>query len=196
MESGPESAAPRGLLNETDGRELCRIARVTLTEYLTCGRIPPGRPHRAALVASAAVFVTLRRRGELRGCIGTVDDSTPIYQAVQEMTVAAATRDPRFPAVSEAELSDVDLEVSVLGPRERFRDPSELEVGRHGVAISAFGRRGLLLPKVALEAGWDAGTLLLAVCRKAGLPDDAWREPTAVLERFVAQVFEERPELA
>jgi uncharacterized protein len=180
-------------LTQPDRRELIRIARTTLAEYLQEHRIPPGKPHKANLVVPAAAFVTLRRDGELRGCIGTQRADLPLYRAVQEMAVAAATRDPRFPPVELAELDALTIEISVLAPAERIGGPDDLVIGRDGVTISLHGRRGLLLPQVAVEAGWDGATFLAQLCRKAGLPAIAWRDPAAVLERFTAVVFADEP---
>ncbi|HVV86482.1 MAG TPA: AmmeMemoRadiSam system protein A [Kofleriaceae bacterium] len=185
-------------LADDEKRELLRIARATLREHLDTGRIPPGKPHRPTLLAPAAVFVTLHRDDALRGCIGLVEARTPIYRAVQEMAVAAATRDPRFPPVTDEELDLLEVEISVLSHARPVRGPDELTVGVHGLVVEAFGRRGLLLPQVATEAGWDAATLLARTCVKAGLPPDTWQRPDARLTAFEAQVFSDRthPKLA
>jgi len=175
-------------LDPHERREVLRIARATLKEYLATGSLPPGAPHRAALVAPASVFVTLRQGSALRGCVGTMAD-LPLYRAVQDMAVAAATRDPRFSPVSRDELTLLTIEVSVLGPRKKVASPAEVQVGTHGVVVSTRERRGLLLPQVATENGWDAATFVERCCEKAGLPRDAWREAT--IEVFTAQVFEE-----
>jgi AmmeMemoRadiSam system protein A len=179
-------------LADDEKRELLRIARATLLEFLDTGRIPPGKPHRPTLLAPAAVFVTLHRDDALRGCIGLVEARTPLYRAVQEMAVAAATRDPRFPPLTEQELDDVDLEISVLSHARSVRGPEDLTIGKDGLVVEAFGRRGLLLPQVAPEAGWDAATLLARTCVKAGLPPDTWQRPEARLTAFEAQVFSDR----
>ena len=176
-------------LADDEKRELLRIARATLREHLDTGRIPPGKPHRATLLAPAAVFVTLHRDDDLRGCIGLLEARTPLYRAVQEMAIAAATRDPRFPPVADHELDDLDIEISVLSHARSVRGPDELTIGEDGLVVEAFGRRGLLLPQVATEAGWDAATLLARTCVKAGLPADTWKRPEARLTAFQAQVF-------
>lgn len=179
-------------LNDDEKRELLRIARATLREFLRSGRIPPGKPHRASLVAEAGVFVTLHHRGELRGCIGHVEETKPIYKIIQEMAVAAASRDPRFAPLAVDELDDCDIEISVLGSHARVAGPDEVVIGTHGLVIDAAGRRGLLLPQVAVEHGWDAAGFLEHLCRKADLPGDAWRDPAARIERFTAQVFSDQ----
>jgi AmmeMemoRadiSam system protein A len=179
------------VLAADEQRELLRIARATLREHQRSGNLPPGKPHRDTLLAPAAVFVTLHKAGDLRGCIGTTVAERPIYRAVQEMAVAAATRDPRFPPVTPDELGDVDLEISVLGALRPIAGPADLVIGRDGVVVEGLGRRGLLLPQVATEAGWDAEALLDRTCQKAGLPRDTWRAGTVKLFAFSTQVFSE-----
>jgi AmmeMemoRadiSam system protein A len=187
-------------LADDEKRELLRIARATLKEYLVSGRIPPGAPHRASMCAPAGVFVSLHgpaaegstAPGDLRGCVGQVAETAPLYKAIQEMTIAAASRDPRFKPVATEELPRLTIEISVLGERRRVRSPDEVQIGRDGLSISAFGRRGLLLPKVAEEHGWSGEIFLAKVCEKAGLPPEAWRDPEAVVEAFSAQVFDEK----
>lgn len=179
-------------LADDEKRELLRIARATLREYLETGRVPPGKPHRATLLAPAAVFVSLHRDHALRGCIGLVEATSPLYRAVQDMAVAAATRDPRFPPLDGEELDDTELEISVLSHARPVRGPDDLVIGEDGLVVECFGRRGLLLPQVAPEAGWDAPTLVARTCVKAGLPADTWKRPDARLTAFHAQVFSDR----
>jgi AmmeMemoRadiSam system protein A len=177
------------LLTDDEKRELLRIARTTLREYFYSGRIPPGKPHRDSLTAEAGAFVTLHREAMLRGCIGTQHESKPLYLTVQEMAIAAATRDSRFASVSEGELEELDIEISVLGHQSELKQPSDIRIGEHGLTIEHGGRRGLLLPQVALEQKWTAHVFLAQVCIKAGLSDDAWREDSAQVGLFTAQVF-------
>jgi AmmeMemoRadiSam system protein A len=181
-------------LAEDEQRELLRIARATVREYLLSGRIPPGAPHRPSLTAPASVFVSFHEGPELRGCIGTTQESTPVYRAVQEMAIAAASRDPRYPPLRLEELAAQCIEISVLGAREPIAAAADVTIGQHGLMVSSRvgGQRGLLLPKVAQEHGWSAETLLAQTCGKAGLPPDFWQRPEAVIERFTAQVFDER----
>ena len=179
-------------LGPDEKREILRIARATAVEFLRSGHIPPGKPHRRSLLAEAGAFVTLRvKSGELRGCIGTQSEDSPLYRTVQDMAIASATRDPRFPPVQLDELSGIVIEVSVLGERVRIREAREVEIGAHGLAIACRGMRGLLLPQVASESAWTAEEFLRRVCNKAQLPDDAWQQPEAAVERFTAQVFDE-----
>ena len=180
------------VLSDDEKRELLRIARSTLNEWLASGRIPPGAPHRQSLLAPAGVFVTLSEGDELRGCIGTTAEATPLYKTVQEMAVAAASRDPRFEPVRAEELNLVTVEISVLGGKQHLTGPEDIEVGKHGLHIVKANRKGLLLPQVATEHGWDAVTFLDKTCEKAGLPAGEWRSEEAVVEMFVAQVFDEK----
>lgn len=178
-------------LSENEKKELLRIARATLREYARTGHIPPGKPHRQELLDPASVFVSLHQGDQLRGCIGSLQDNAPLYKAIQEMTVAAATRDTRFEQVPSDEYPELNIEISVLGPMSRIHGPDEVQVGVHGLCLTRGARRGLLLPQVATERGWSAEVFLDRVCNKAGLPDGAWRGDDAVLEVFTAQVFDE-----
>lgn len=179
------------VLEPAEQRELLRIARATLREHLRTGRTPPGRPHRESLLAPAAVFVTLRRGEALRGCIGTTVAAEPLFASVQAMAISAATADPRFPPVVADELADLGLEISVLGQARPITGADDVQIGRDGLVVEGRGRRGLLLPQVAPEAGWDAVAFLDATCHKAGLPAGAWRDRDVRVTAFTAQVFSE-----
>jgi AmmeMemoRadiSam system protein A len=141
----------------------------------------------AVLSRPSPAFVTLRCGDELRGCIGHLEADRPLADVVARAAVAAATEDPRFPPVTAAELDELAVEISVLGPMQLVSDPMTIEVGRHGLVVHAGARRGLLLPQVASEWGWDRETFLEQLCVKAGLPRGAWR--TAELFIFEAEVF-------
>lgn len=134
-------------------------------------------------------FVSLHKSGNLRGCIGHVLPVQPLYQTVAVCAVDAAQRDPRFSPVSPEELSAIHIEISVLSPLQEI-EPMKVEVGRHGLLVSEGPRRGLLLPQVALQWGWDARQFLEQTCLKAGLEKDAWRRGAQV-EAFTAVVFGE-----
>jgi AmmeMemoRadiSam system protein A len=177
-------------LTDEDRAALLRLARDTLTQYLADGRIPRyDPPSDSPLRTPSAVFVTLKRDGQLRGCIGDVVAQMPLYLAVQRRALAAALEDPRFPAVQADELPHLTIEVSVLSPMTPVGDVAEIVVGTHGLFIVKGDQRGLLLPQVPVEQGWDRAEFLRQVCRKAGLPDDAWQH--AQLYRFTADVFGE-----
>jgi len=177
-------------LSEIEKAKLLEIARETLTEYLTAGTTPEYTPQGPGLLQEAAAFVTLRRRnGELRGCIGRIEVSQPLYRIVQESVISAATNDFRFPPVTREELSDILIEISALSPFQPLDSPDEIQIGRHGLVIRKDLRVGLLLPQVASDRRWERDEFLHAICLKAGLPSDAWRD--ADLYVFTAEVFEE-----
>ena len=181
------------VLLDDEKRELLRIARATLKEYFASGRVPPGAPHRACMTAPAAVFVSLYdKTGASRGSLGQTSESMPLYKAIQEMGIAAVSRDPRVPPVKAEELKDLTIEISVLGARRPVRAPSELELGRDGVVVSAGGKRAQMFPRAAIEGGWSAEQLLEKCCEKAGLATDAWRGADAVIEAFVTQTFDDK----
>jgi AmmeMemoRadiSam system protein A len=134
------------------------------------------------------VFVTIHHRGELRGCIGHMETVDSLPRIVARCAVAACSADPRFPAVAPAELPQIQIELSLLGPLEQAAAPADVEIGRHGLVVEMGRQRGLLFPQVATERHWDAATFLSQTCRKAGLPADSWQRGAKVW-RFDAEVF-------
>jgi AmmeMemoRadiSam system protein A len=183
------TSSRRGTFSAQEREELLRIARRALSTYVGEGRMPVEDPAHASLSVPGAAFVTLRGGERLRGCIGYTEPHAPLYRTVQECTVAAATEDPRFPRVTAGEVGDLRIEISVLTPLSPVR-PEDVKAGVHGLMIRKGERRGLLLPQVALEHGWDREAFLAQVCAKAGLPSDAWKEG-AELYSFTAEVFAE-----
>src|ERR1017187_7283505 len=165
---------------------LLRLAHDSIASALD-GReisLDPPTPH---LAEPRGAFTSLHLLGELRGCVGYVLPTCPVYRAVAETARAAAFDDNRFPPVSKEEAPHLEIELSILSPSQPIR-AEEVEVGRHGLLISWHGRRGLLLPQVPIEHGWDRTTFLEQTCRKAGLPLDAWQKG-ATIEAFTAEVF-------
>jgi AmmeMemoRadiSam system protein A len=136
----------------------------------------------------AGAFVTIRKKGQLRGCIGYPEPERPLLDVVEHCAVSAAISDPRFPPLTAAEWDDVDLELSVLGPIEPVDHISEVVIGRDGLIVEFGRRRGLLLPQVAVEWKWNAEEFAAQTCIKAGLPPDAWQKG-AKLFKFEAEVF-------
>ena len=126
----------------------------------------------------------------MRGSKGHTPADQPLCQAVQHMAVAAATEDPRFPPLTQEELADVTVEISVLSPFRRVTDVERVQVGTHGLMIFKDGRQGLLLPQVPVEQGWDREEFLEELCRKAGLPAGCWQEGASIYA-FTAVVFGE-----
>jgi AmmeMemoRadiSam system protein A len=180
------------MLTSQERAALLAFARATIVARLTGAHLPPpvalARPQ-----DHAGAFVTLHVDGELRGCIGYPGSTRRLDEVVGHCAVAAATEDPRFPALSAGEVRDLELEISVLTPIRRVHDVSEIEVGRDGLVIEDGFRKGLLLPQVAIEHRWDRDTFLAHTCLKAGLRPDAWRTGAKIF-KFQADVFgEPRP---
>ena len=176
-------------LDAAQRETLLGIARRALEGYVRAGKVPLEEGAQGKLAAPGAAFVTLTKNGRLRGCIGYTEAVAPLFKVVQECAVAAATEDPRFPPVSPMELPSLRVEISVLTPLVPIR-PEEVEIGRHGLMVSQGRMRGLLLPQVPVEWGWDRETFLDQTCVKAGLPPSAWRHG-ATLRAFTAEVFGE-----
>ena len=137
------------------------------------------------------VFVTLKKQGGLRGCIGKMDFERPLWANAMQAAVASALEDPRFSPVTPAELDEITIEISILDQPEELPEPGRFDVQRHGIIVQKGWRHALLLPKVAQEQDWDATKTLEMVCEKAGLPMDAWRDPAARLQVFTAFDFGE-----
>ena len=188
------------MTTETERARLIRIAREAIEEHVSRqsavgsnSRQSCDEPDMGSLGdRRAGVFVTLHLAGDLRGCIGHMDADEPLAESIARCAVAASSADPRFPAVTAAELPGLEIEISMLGAMEPITGPRDVEVGRHGLMIEKGGRRGLLLPQVAVEHEWDASMFLSQTCRKAGLPLDAWTRGAAVW-RFEAEVFGDDP---
>ncbi len=179
-------------LNEAEKALLLYIARESIASALE-GR-PPRLPEEVPpkLLEPYGAFVTLTKHGQLRGCIGTFHADKPLYQIVFEMARSAAFNDPRFPPLAPEELPEVEIEISVLSPMWRARSPEDVEVGKHGVYIVRGVHRGVLLPQVAVEYGWDRETFLDHTCLKAGLPPGCWQDPETEIYLFTAEIFSEK----
>ena len=194
MSEKPADKAPEPQdveLDEERQRKLLRLARRTIEEYVRHGRVLEVTEDDPVLTQPRGVFVTLRRKGMLRGCIGDLEGAKPLYRNVRDKAIASAANDFRFEPVSAAELNDLHIEISVLSPMRRVTDPSEIVAGKHGVLVSQGNRAGVYLPQVAAEQGWTREQMLTHLCQhKAGLAPDAWRKG-AELHSFTAQVFGE-----
>jgi len=189
LEQGPE-------VLDAKGRQLAlRMARETLRTYLKSGRVLDdeelGVPESGPWREPYGVFVTLKKDGALRGCIGHIFPVQPLWRGIRDNAIAAAVRDARFAPVGAQELDELHLEISVLTRPAAIPGPHAFVVGRHGVVLEAGGRRAVFLPQVAPEQGWDRATTLRQLARKAGLSIDVWRTPAARLSVFEAQVFAE-----
>lgn len=169
---------------------LLTIARESIAQYLLDGTMPAFTTTEPNLLRNSGAFVTLEQGDDLRGCVGHILGRQPLHVTVQQAAVGAATEDPRFPPLAPEELEQITIEISVLSPVKRVTSTQGIEVGRHGVVIVAEGTNALLLPQVASEEGWSREEFLEAASRKAGLPEDAWRQGAA-LYTFTAIVFGE-----
>ena len=151
--------------------------------------VPDEVPESAVLREKRGAFVTLKKNGELRGCIGYIEAYKPLYQTIREMALAAAFNDPRFPELKAQEWPEIEVEISVLTPLREIDDPDIVEVGKHGLLIRHADSTGLLLPQVALEYGWSREEFLAHTCNKAGLAADCWRRSGTRLYIFSADIF-------
>jgi len=178
---------------------LVRLARDAIESEFTQRELET-RPYKR-FSEERGLFVTLTREGELRGCIGYVQPIGPLYKTVVLAARAAAFHDPRFPPLRPEELGAIRIEVSILTePAEvKVQRPDEyltkIQVGRDGLIIKRGFRTGLLLPQVPVEYGWNVETFLEHLCRKAGLPIDAWKDPSTRIDAFQAEIYGEEESL-
>jgi uncharacterized protein len=173
-------------------KKLLALARRTIEEGAFGNKKPRPETDDADLAIPAGAFVSLHKRGGLRGCIGRFEADSPLNETVIDMAWAASKNDPRFNEVGKEELPDIDIEISVLSPLRKISDVKEIKVGRHGIYIIRGGRRGTLLPQVALEQGWNRETFLRHTCMKAGLPPDAYKDEGTDIYIYDALVFGEK----
>jgi AmmeMemoRadiSam system protein B/AmmeMemoRadiSam system protein A len=187
-----EVADPKADLTPADKRAMLELARETIHRYLTTETTPLARGFAPALNRKQGAFVTLKKQGELRGCIGHMVEDRPLCQVIGAMALQAAFNDRRFQPLRWSEWEDIEIEISVLTPFERVASPEEIVVGRDGVLIKKSGHSAVFLPQVATEQGWGREEMLNHLCRKAGLPQDAWQGDTEFYT-FQAEVFHENP---
>lgn len=190
LQQGPE------VLKAVDRALALRMARSTVRTFLHNGRVQSDDdlnvPAKGPLRDVYGAFVTLKKKGELRGCIGHIFPTAPLWRAIRDNAISAAVRDPRFPPVQASELPELELEISVLTPPHKIPAPEAFEVGRHGIVLHVGNRRATFLPQVAPEQGWDMPTTLSHLARKAGLAATAWRDARVELSVYEAQVFAEQ----
>jgi AmmeMemoRadiSam system protein A len=180
------------MTSDADRALLLKIAREAIAAHLNPEfRFAISNLQSAILARPGGAFVTIHKRGDLRGCIGHVEPLEPLGQVVPRCAVSAASSDPRFPPMAPDELDAVDIEISLLEPLEPVAGAQDILVGRHGLVVERGWQRGLLLPQVATEWKWSAEDFLAHTCQKAGLPRDAWKKD-AKIWRFEAEVFGER----
>ena len=181
---------PGERLSDEDRSTLLTFARRTIAQYLASKTTPLFRENSPELLSKQGAFVTLRKHGALRGCIGHMAEDRALGQVVGAMALQAAFNDRRFPPLSKSELAEIEIEISVLSPAREVTDPRDIVLGRDGVVLKKLGHSAVFLPQVATEQGWNRSELLSALSRKAELPSDAWQKG-AVLSVFRAEVFSE-----
>jgi uncharacterized protein len=173
---------------------LLAVARRTVIKAVANNPSIEQLPAELTSLECAGAFVTLRRSGRLRGCIGQIAFNQPLAEMVAYSAKAAALEDPRFEPVRAEELTEIEIELSILSPPEPVA-PEQVEAGRHGLIVSRGFQRGVLLPQVATEHHWGSLRFLEETCLKAGLARDAWTDPETQILAFTAQVFSEREAL-
>ena len=184
-------------LSQEEQKLMLELARSTLQSYLEMARIPQQKDNRflayPKLGENYGVFVTLRKKGELRGCIGSIIGSEPLYRGVIANAVHAAVEDPRFPPLAKSELQKVEIEISVMTPLQSLADYHGIRLGTDGVVIRDGRAQAVFLPQVATETGWTLDQFLGSLCLKAGLERDAYhRSRTMQFHVFQAKVFSEK----
>jgi len=179
-------------LSEQEKKALLEIAKRAIIAKAGNKDMPKLTMDLPILKEKRGAFVTLKKRGHLRGCIGYIKAVKPLGDTVQEMAVAAAFHDPRFPSVKGDEIRDLSFEISVLSPLQKIKNIEEIEVGTHGLYMVRGYNSGLLLPQVAIEYRWDRETFLKETCYKAGLPPKAWKDKETEIYIFSADYFNDR----
>jgi AmmeMemoRadiSam system protein A len=180
------------MLTEQQKKELLKLSRDTIAFYLESKKIVEKKITDPDLCKVMGVFVTLRKCNQLRGCIGNIVGTKPLYLGVIDMSVASATQDPRFMPVTKDDLADIDIEISVLSPLKKITNPDEIIIGVHGVLVKNDYAGGVYLPQVATETGWSKEEFMNSLCgHKAGMESDAWKTGACEIHVFTAEVFSE-----
>jgi len=177
-------------LTEEQKQQLLKIARESLAAYLAGKGLAQYQIDDPVLNQKLGVFVTLKKNGQLRGCMGNFYPETPLWQTVQKQAIIAATEDPRFPPVTQDELNQLEIEISVLSKPEKIDDWRQIKLGKHGVIIRRGLHSGTFLPQVARETGWDLETFLSVLCQqKAGLSADCYQDPATEIFVYTTETF-------
>jgi AmmeMemoRadiSam system protein A len=177
-------------LSEADRQSLLELARRAIVEAVSSQKPAGCIPHSGVFAEKRGVFVTLHARGRLRGCIGVIEAFEPLGESITRCAASAAFEDPRFSPVSQEEVRELQIELSLLSPPEPIL-PQNIEIGKHGLLISQAAKRGLLLPQVAVQHKLGREQFLEETCRKAGLAAHAWQEPETQILGFTCEVFSE-----
>lgn len=181
------------MLTEEQKDKMLKLARKSIINYLKSGKKLAVKETDSALNNEMGAFVTLHKRGQLRGCIGNLVGRGPFYLTVRDMAVEAAVADPRFQPVTLDEMEEIDIEISALSPMEKINNPEIIEVGKHGVLVRRGFASGVYLPQVATETGWNREQFMNSLCgQKAGMPSNAWKKGECDIYIFTALVFDEK----
>lgn len=178
-------------LSQGEKKTLLRLARETISAKLNNEDLQIPAIIEKRLNQRTGVFVTLLKKGKLRGCIGYMQTDKPLYQSVQELAEAAAFHDPRFQPLKREELPDIQIEMSVLSGFEKISNIKRIKTRHHGILVRHGDYQGILLPQVAEKYNWGRETFLQHACVKANLPKEDWKNPETELFIFTAQIFEE-----
>jgi len=181
------------MLSDKQKQILLKIARETIKIYIKTGKTPTFKINDRLLNEEYGSFVTLYKKGQLCGCIGNIIGTMPLWKTVRDMAIESATGDPRFSAVTEDELEQIDIEISILTNPKRIKNIDEFHLGKHGVMVKKSFNQGVFLPQVAKETGWSKEEFLSTLCsHKANLSPDAWKDKDTEIHIFSAQVFREK----
>ncbi|HOK22885.1 MAG TPA: AmmeMemoRadiSam system protein A [Candidatus Hydrothermia bacterium] len=178
-------------LNEKEKKILLELARKSIENKLKGEKEPFPEVETENLNVETGAFVTLKKNGVLRGCIGYIKGIKPLWEAIVDLAKESAFHDPRFPAVKLDEIKDIRIEISVLTPLRKIDNINEIQVGKHGLFIKRGFYQGLLLPQVATEENWDLQTFLDNTCLKAGLYPGCWKDEKTEIYIFEALIFSE-----
>ncbi len=180
-------------LTDMEKKILLETARESIISHLEKRNAVYTEP-KGILTELCGAFVTLHKNGSLRGCIGHMTGTAPLFSTIIDMACSSAFQDPRFSPVTIKEFQEIDIEISVLSPLKRTGNISDIEVGKHGIYMKSGYNSGVLLPQVALEQKWDRDTFLTQTCYKSGLHGKAWKDTGIEIYIFSAEIFGEKTE--
>lgn len=179
-----------GWLLDSHKQMLLAFARTTIQQFLDHESFLPPKPFDPALNRKQGAFVTLLKEGKLRGCVGHIKDDLPLHEVVGLMALQSAFNDLRFPSVALDELSQIEIEISILSSFKKIKSIEEIELGRDGVSLTIGDHHAVFLPQVPLKMDWDREQLLDRLANKMGLPEESWKQKSKVFI-FQTEIFKE-----
>ena len=180
----------KDILNPNQKNRLLTVARTTIEEYARTQSVLDFQEDDSVLNENMGAFVTLHKKGALRGCIGNIIGQKPLYITIRDMAIESAFSDPRFSPVSSDEISDVDIEISVLSKLKKIDNSTEIIIGTHGVLVKQGFESGVYLPQVGIETGWSRDEFMNSLCgQKVGIATESWRDGSCEIYIFTATVF-------